>query len=242
MKSVLLLFLFLLFGSIAFAQTQPSEPPLISPDGKTLDAAYFKPKSLFYKLSWLDKDGKITREAVLNNVAAIDEAQKRLTYRQIRNDGKEDVSIAELPTLKPIHVSSVSKRQKIIYDYGGGQDLKIYIENEGKVDFDGNFKMPRQYFDGFLSEYLLGALPLKPGFTGQFDIYHGGKKKDATLVIKKVIKDVLPTNDGKFIPVYLVFVQSDTSEIVYSIDAQSREMLKSAVSLPDGSMFVKTKI
>ena len=51
MKPALLLFLFLLFGSIAFAQTQTGEPPLIAPDGKTLDAAYFKPKSLFYKLS-----------------------------------------------------------------------------------------------------------------------------------------------------------------------------------------------
>lgn len=242
MKSAFFLFLFLLASSNALAQTQAVEPPLIAPDGKTLEASYFKPKSLFYKLSWLDKDGKITREAVLNNVAEIDEAQKHLTYRQIRNDGKEDVSLAELPTLKPIRVSSVSKRQIIKYDYSGGQDLKIYIENEGKVDFDGNFKMPRQYFDGFLSEYLLGALPLKPGFTGQFDIYHGGKKKDATLFIKKVMKDVLASNDGKFIPVYLVFVQGDKSEIVYTIDAQSREMFKSAVSLPDGSMFVKTKI
>lgn len=178
----------------------------------------------------------------MNTVTEIDEKQKHLTYRQIRNDGKEDVSIVEFPTLKPIHVSSVSKHQKVVYDYSGGQDLKIYIENEGKVDFGGNFNMPRQYFDGFFSEYLLGALPLKPGFTGQFDIYHGGKKTEATLFIKKVMKDVLASNDGKFIPVYLVFVQSDKSEIVYSIDIPSRQILKSVVSLPDGSMFVKTLI
>lgn len=39
MKSVILLFIFLLFVSIAFAQAQTSESPLIAPDEKTLDAS-----------------------------------------------------------------------------------------------------------------------------------------------------------------------------------------------------------
>lgn len=242
MKTNLFFILLFLFGNSSITGAQTSESPLIAPDGKTLDANYFKPKSLFYKQTWLDKDGKITREVTINNITEIDSTQNRLVYKQIRSDGNIHTSVAELPMLKPISISSISPKTKTYYDYSNGQDLKVRIERNGKTEFDSTYKMPRPYFDAFLSEYLLGALPLKAGYSGQFDIYRSDIKRAGTTVIKKVIKDFIVSGGGKISPIFLVFVGSGDYEAIYSIDAQTKDVLKCIVSNPDGSTFLKVKI
>lgn len=223
-------------------KTADSEVPLIVPDGKTLDSAYFKPKSLFYKLTWLDKNNKIVREMTLNIVTEINAANNRLTFKQIRNDGKVDTSVAKLSTLEPVNVSSISATAKYIYDYSAGQVLKARIEQNGKVEFDGNYKMPRPYFDSFLTDHVLGALPLQPGYTAQFDLFRGDTKRDGTMIVRKVTKDALLSENGKIVPVFFVLVELGQFEYLYSIDMQTREILKCFVSSPDGSMFVRAKI
>ncbi|HEY5826188.1 MAG TPA: hypothetical protein VIT44_17580, partial [Cyclobacteriaceae bacterium] len=159
-----------------------------------------------------------------------------------RNDGKKDSSIAELSTLKPIYVSSASPGSKIIYDYSAGQSIKITSEKNGKVESNEKFMMPNAYFDGFLGEYLLGALPLKAGYTAQFEIYNGNKKQNSITLIKQVIEDVLITNHGKPIPVYLVIVDIADIEILYSIDKNTKEILKSVYSFGDGRYFIKSRV
>ena len=104
------------------------------------------------------------------------------------------------------------------------------------------FKMPRQYFDGFLSEYLLGALPLKRRILQVNSIFiSGGTENRGDAGHQKSYERRVGFKRRKIYSRLFGFrSESDKSEIVYSIDIQSREILKSVVSLPDGSMFVKT--
>ncbi len=227
---------FLLCGNSAFAQRT------ISPNDSTLNTAYFKNQSLFHKLTWLDSNGNITREATLNLVTRIDTVNHTMTYLQIRNDGKKDSSICEYPSLKPIFVSSVNGSDIFRYDYRGGNKVQVYIAVKDKPLYDTVFTMPKPYFDGFLAEYLLGALPLEKMQPLQFDIYRGDTKMNGTTVISKIHQDVLPTSTGKYTPVYVLTMVARTSEYLVYVDVQTRTVLKSVSPLPNGGFFVKARM
>jgi hypothetical protein len=42
--------------------------------------------------------------------------------------------------------------------------------NNGRVESDTSFILSSPFFDSYLTDYLFGALPLKPGYRGQFRI------------------------------------------------------------------------
>lgn len=192
---------------------------IIEPGGKSLNTAYFKPRVLFQKLTWLDKDGKIVGLATLNCITRIDSVNKKLIYFQIRNDGKKDSTIAEWPTLEPIYTSETS--------------------STGKLVFDHHKKDSVAYFDDFLSDYMIGALPLKPGYKAKFVVCSDHK---SVVTIKDVFTDVLPSGNAQPIEVWLVQANFAGFEVLYWIDKTSGDMLKSLFQFQDGSMFMKSKI
>lgn len=204
---------FVLFTVALHAQS------MVEPGGKELNTAYFKPRNIFQKLTWLDKDGRVVGLATLNCITRIDTVKGKLMYFQIRNDGKKDSTIAEWPTLAPIYTSETS--------------------SAGKIVFDHHQKDSVAYFDDFLSDYLIGALPLKPGYKGRF-IVCGDHKSVVT--IKDVFTDVLPSGNAQPIQVWLVQANFAGFDVLYWIDKTSGDMLKSLFQFQDGSMFMKSKI
>jgi hypothetical protein len=55
-----------------YAQTQ------LTPTAATFNQRYFRPRNVFQKLTWLDKDGKVLAERMLNLVTRVDSVQHRL--------------------------------------------------------------------------------------------------------------------------------------------------------------------
>jgi hypothetical protein len=220
----------------AFAQM------MLTPATASFNQRYFRPRSVFQKLTWLDNDGKVLSERMLNLVTRVDSAQHRLTFLQLRNDGHSDSSVAELPTLRPVSLLSKGKGPRITYDYRGGQTVKVFLEEKGKPNVVEAFLMPNPYFDGFLSEYLLGALPLKPGYTAQFDIYRGDTHKNGTVQIKNVTADFLVDATGQLRRVWRAVIASASIEAQFWIDPGTGELLKMIAPMPTGGFFIKTKV
>jgi hypothetical protein len=152
----------------------------INPGDTTIHYQYLKNQNVFHKLCWLDKNGKVVQEAVLNLITRIDTVKHTLTYIQLRNDAKKDSSVSTYPGLKPLYLLSRAGTDITRYDYSEGRDIKIHTEQKGKANYDGVFTMPDAYFDSFLSEYILGALPIEKLKPLQFEVYQGDTKKNGT--------------------------------------------------------------
>jgi hypothetical protein len=225
---------FLIF-TVAFVHAQET----VEPGSKALNQAYFKPASIFQKLSWIDKDGVVTRQATLNCITRIDSANMRLIYLQLRNDGKKDSTIVEWPSLKPLYTATFVGSKEFIYDYRGGNTVKNTTTQNGHVEKDTSFTIQSPYFDSYLTDYLFGALPLKPGYHGQFKI---GSGASAVVSIRDVFTDVLTTGTTSTLQAYVVIVDYNGYKVTYWLDKVSGEMLKSIYQGADGSIFMKSRI
>ncbi len=235
MKIICIIIVTVAAHSIAPAQS------VLTPDPSTFNQKYFKNQSIFQKLTWIDKDGKILREATLNLVTRIDTVNNnKLIHLQIRNDGKKDSTICELGSLKPIYTSSISKTQKFFYDYRGGMEVFI-IENTGKGDVKSNYKMPSPYFDGFITEYLIGALPLKKGYSAQFEFCRTDTKSKGSTKINRVYDDII-TNASDIRTAYVLEMESGNFTYLIWVDQKSNQILKAVFSLPNGGYFLKQRI
>jgi len=71
MRSLLSLFAALL--GFCYCHSQD----LIEPGGKGFSEAWFRPRSAFQKLTWLDKDGKMLGMATLHCITRIDSSAGR---------------------------------------------------------------------------------------------------------------------------------------------------------------------
>lgn len=211
----------------------------IEPNGKGINQGYLVPRNIFQKLIWLDKDGHYLWTATLNCVTRVDSVHKRLTYLQIRNDGHKDSTVVEWPGLKPVYTSSVTGNHVTVYDYQAGDRVRTLATVNGKTETDSTVSLSPSSFDSFLTDYLIGAIPLKRGFEGSFTVYSGAA---VTVRIKDVFIDVLFAPDGKPVETYLVNVDFNGYKILYWIDRQTGEMLKCITPTPDGRIFMKTKI
>jgi hypothetical protein len=192
---------------------------LIEPGGKGFNEAWFKPRSIFQKLTWLDKDGKMLGMATLHCITRIDSSAGKLIYLQIRNDGKKDSTITEWPSLRPLYTASFAGGRTEVYDHRPQDTCHC--------------------FDDFMGDYLMGALPLKPGYHGQF--FACGHDK-VTVLIKDVRRDVLTSGNGQPLAVNLVMVNYNGFDTMYWIDPANGEILKFIFTSKDGSVFMKSKI
>lgn len=233
MRLLLLLPLFILPFRPLLAQEK------IEPGSEKLNQAYFRPGSIFQKLSWFDKAGVLTRQATLNCVTKIDTINKKLIYLQIRNDGKKDSTVVEWPGLKPVYTATFTGTKVFVYDYRGGDRVKNTVFQNGRVESDTSFAIIVPYFDSYLTDYLFGALPLKPGYHGQFRIGSGG---NGMVTIKDVFTDVLSSGNGSTVQAYVALVEYNGYNVTYWIDKGSGEMLKSIYQGADGSIFMKSRI
>ncbi|WP_046242589.1 DUF3108 domain-containing protein [Hymenobacter terrenus] len=238
MNYILISLLWLAGAASAVAQT----PAHLVPAAQLFNQRYFRPRNVFVKLTWLDKNAQVQKERVLNLVTRVDSANHRLTFLQLRNDGKRDSSVAELPTLRPVYVGSVGAGQKVAFDYRGGLAIKVLLERNGKIELNEGFTMPQPYFDGYLSEYLLGALPLRPGYTAEFESYSAELRRNSVTRIKRVTADALAGPGGQFVRAHHVTLAANGLEAEYWLDATTGEFLRSVFAQPDGSLFIKTKI
>jgi len=213
----------------------------INPGDTTIHHQYLKNQSVFHKLCWLDKNGKVLQEAVLNLVTRIDTVKHTITHIQLRNDAKKDSSVSTYPGLKPLYLLSRTGADITRYDYSEGHNIKIHTQQKGKV-YDGVFTMPHAYFDSFLSEFILGALPIEKLKPLQFEVYQNDTKKNGVIEITKILTDVLLTFNGNNTPVYVLNMKSGAYEFVVYVDQRSRQVLKTVFALPGGGYFTKSLI
>ena len=226
-----------ILSALSFVSTHAQEK--IEPGSNTLNQSYLKPRNIFQKLSWFDKDGVLTNQAVLNCITKVDTINKKLIYLQIRNDGKKDSTIAEWPTLKAIYTSTVAGNKTFVYEHHEGRNVKNITTSNGRVESDTSFTVASPYFDSYLTDYLIGALPLKPGYHGQFRI---GVPGTAAVTIKDVFVDVITSANSQPIQAYVVQVDYNGYNVTYWIDKASGEMLKSIFLAANGSIFMKSKV
>ena len=55
------------------------------------------------------------------------------------------------------------------YDFRGDNSVRVFNTNNGKVVADSTASMPAGAFDSYLTDYLIGALPLKAGYVAQLN-------------------------------------------------------------------------
>jgi hypothetical protein len=125
------------------------------------------------------------------------------------------------------------------YDYRSGNGVKVLSVNNGKVLIDSMAQLQAGSFDSYLTDYLIGALPLKLGYTTELSTNSGSTY---TIRVKQVMNDVLLSPNGQPVPIWLVYVNSNGYDILYWVDKTTHEMLKSVVSMPNGGVFMKSKI
>ena len=213
----------------------------INPGDTTIHYQYLKNQSVFHKLCWLYKNGKVLQEAVLNLVTRIDTVKHTITHIQLRNDAKKDSSVSTYPGLKPLYLLSRAGADITRYDYSEGHNIKIHTEQKGKV-YDGVFAMPHDYFDSFLSEYILGALPIEKLKPLQFEVYQADTKKNGVIEITKILMDVFLMPNGNNTPVYVLNMKSGVYEFLVYVDQRSRQVLKTVFALPGGGYFTKSLV
>ncbi|HEY4109943.1 hypothetical protein [Puia sp.] len=204
-----------------------------------IDRAYLVNRSVFQRLSWIDPSGHLTASATLNCVTLIDSVHQHLIYLQLRNDGKRDSTVAHWPDLKPVYTSTTAGSHRESYDFQSGNGVKVFCTANGKVVADSMAKLSPASFDSYLTDYLIGALPLKAGYTTQFTTNSG---QTFAVRIKEVMTDVVFSPNGQPVEIWLVHVESNGYNILYWVDKSTREMLKSVIALADGSVFMKSKI
>lgn len=228
-------------GSSASHGSSPGQSSFdeVSPGSKSINVAYLRPRSVFQKLSWFDSTGRLMAVATLNCVTKIDTPQGKLIYLQIRNDGKRDSTIADWPNLKPVYTASRGGNQELIYDHHGGNMVRTSVLKNGARTHDTSYAMPSPFFDAYLTDYLFGALPLRPGYHAKF-ITGGDSPGEVT--IREVYTDLLPSGDGKSVQAYLLDVGFTNFNVLYWIDKSSGDLLKSIYQFGDGRMFMKSKI
>jgi len=192
---------------------------LITSGSKDFNKAFFKSRSVFQKLTWLDKDGKMVGMATLHCITRIDSAGGKLIYLQLRSDGKKDSTIVDWPSLHPLYTSSSVSGTSTVYDHR-------------HQDVEG-------CFDDYMGDNLLGAIPLRPGYRCKF---HVCGQDISTVTIDDVYKDVLPSGNGQPLAVYIVRVNYSGFETLYWIDPANGDLLKSVYTYKDGSVFMKSKI
>jgi hypothetical protein len=214
----------------------------INPGDTTIHYQYLKNQNVFHKLCWLDKNGKVIQEAVLNLITRIDTVKHTLTYIQLRNDAKKDSSVSTYPGLKPLYLLSRAGTDITRYDYSEGHDIKVHTEQKGKANYDGVFTMPDAYFDSFLCEYILGALPIEKLKPLQFEVYQGDTKKEGIIQITKIMTDVFLMPNGNNTPVFVLNMKNGVYEFLVYVDQRSRQVLKTVFALPRGGYFTKSLI
>jgi hypothetical protein len=220
-----------------FLFSDSSAQDTITPGSSSINQQYLRSRSVFQKLSWFDSTGRLVGQATLNLITRIDSINKKLIFLQIRHDGKKDSTIAEWPSLRPIYTSTTTKNQVLVFDYHEGSTARTSIIKDGKKGPDSTYTIPYPYFDDYLTEYLYGALPLKPGYHAQFTASSG-----ASVRIKDVCTDILISGDAHTIQTYLVQVEYASSKSLYWIDKSSGEIVKAVYQLPQGYMFMKSRI
>jgi len=228
--------LFLLLPAGLTAAAQEATVHVGSPE---INRDYLVNRSVFQRLSWIDGSGRLIGSATLNCVTWIDSVKKRLIYLQLRNDGKRDSTVSQWPDLKPIYTSETAGAHKDSYDYRSGNGVRVLSTNNGEVVVDSTAQLSAGAFDSFLTDYLIGALPLKVGYTTEFKTNSGSAYN---VRIKQVMNDMLFSPNGQPVPIWLVQVNSNGYEILYWVDKTTHEMLKSVVTMPNGGVFMKSKI
>lgn len=231
--STFLLLIVLLMSTCIQAQT--------AKDGANFDQGYFKNKTVFHKLTWIDKNGSISREATLKLTAQIDSVQKKFIYTQVRNDGKKDSTICELGSLNPIYTVSKVRDQSFVYDYSTAGFATYKVVKNGKVASEDKIKTTSRYYDGFISEYMLGALPLKVGYSFKFETFRADLKRNSETSIDNTFLEVL-NNGNSATLVYVLSIKSEGLSYMVWVDKKSKEVLKAVFPLPDGGAFVKERI
>jgi hypothetical protein len=235
-KSLLTGIIFTLINQLSIAQTN------IAPGDTAIHYQYLKSRNVFQKLSWLNKDGQIMREAVLNLVTRIDTVKHTITHLQIRNDAKKDSSVSTYPGLKPLYLLSLAAKSKTEYDYRAGTIVKVHDEQNGKVTFDGSATLTYDYFDPFLSEFIISGLPLEKLKPIKFNIFKGDTRTIGSIEISKILPDVILLPNGNTTPVFVLNMKSGPYEYLVYVDKRSRQMLKTVFGLPNGGYFIKALI
>jgi hypothetical protein len=241
MKSKLTILIGILSCSFASAQNMPVQAQdTIEPGSKSLNRQYLQLRNVFEKLSWFDSSGNLVRQRVLNLVTRVDSLNKQLIFLQIRNDGYKDSTISEWPSLKPVYTEENLWGALSDFDHRAGNSIRLTKLKNGKTESDTSFTVGSPHFDGFLTDYLLGALPLKPGYHGRFVL---GGSHVTTVTIKDVFTDELIAGDGHAIQANMVLVDFNNKvKVMYWFDKFTGEMLKSISRADDGTVFMKSKI
>ncbi|HEY0744413.1 MAG TPA: hypothetical protein VGD40_23265 [Chryseosolibacter sp.] len=196
-----------------------------------------KSREGFYKISWVTS--KTTREATLKDVIRVDSIKGTITHLQIRNDNKVDSSVASLSTLAPIFTSTKSKTSESTFIFGANR-ISYIIRNAGVAAETGEDKVSENYFDPFFGEYLIGHLPLKPGYKASLPFYTA--KKGVTFwEILDVSLDALPSPDGKLTLLTMLKINVGGVSGTIWVDLSAREVIKVVYPIPDG-VFIKHKI
>jgi hypothetical protein len=223
--------------AIACAKAQD----MIEPGSKSINPQYLQPRNVFEKLSSFDSTGKLTGQGTLNLVTRIDSNRRTLTYLQIRNDGKKDSTVMEWPSLRPLYSETFSHGREFIFDYRAGATTRVSVVNNGKKESDTTYAFKFPFFDFTVVDYLLGSLPLQPGYHGSFKLVAGGSDS-VTAVVKDVFADMLLSGDGHAVLVNLVLVEYNGLRMLYWIDKATGEILKSVFQTGERNIIVKAKI
>jgi hypothetical protein len=97
---------------------------------------------------------------VLNIVTRIDTVKHIITFLQMRNDSKKDSSVSAYPGLIPLSLVSKGNSFNNRYDYYP-DGVSVHAEKKGQLVIEGRKPVKKGYFDSYMSELILSALPVE---------------------------------------------------------------------------------
>jgi len=211
----------------------------LSPGDTALHPGYIKDRNVFQKLVWMDSTGATTHTAILNLITKVDTIKHTVTYLQIRNDGKRDSSVSTYPGLEPVYLSTKGAQFMETYDYRKKGVVGIHTEKGGKVTYDGELALAAKYFESFLTDVVMTALPVETMKPLQYFFYNTNLKQLTAYEIIKINADVLLGLNGNNTPIYILTVRSGKNEFLVYMDKKTHQTLKTAFVAENGSSFVK---
>lgn len=240
MRNILVIFLSI-FSTNLFSQY------LIKPGDQVLNLKVLTNYKINCRMQFLDTDGNIKYESIIEKKAVVNKSAKQFTLvqtRSIPNDKIIDSTIADLQSLAPIRMSmhSDSKNQEMSLQFLGKQ-IKAFANKQGKKT-DTAHTINEPYFDSNLLEQILGIIKYEKDSVFKLNTYAFEAGGLDSYIIKNKGKEVISLNNTDLQTWHIIVYQQKSMDmgnkqgIEFWIDPHRSLVVKQLIDYKNRGQFI----
>jgi hypothetical protein len=237
-QTLAILFIFLLITAFSKAQ---NDTIVVNYGDKLIDASFFENYTNEWKMSFFDKDNKLTKVQRWTDFGNIYKKNSQVYFHRIQeiyNDKDSLLTLylntAKIPSLKPVQNATFSTNGTFNYSEFKAEKVKIKgILNPKKLDLKQALKTLKiSVYDWTLYGTLLASLDLKVGNVYTLPVFSMQNKNNYSSLIVSVLKeDTIETLSHKTFKTYKI----DTNNgLVFWVTKQKPYVIQLIYTLPNG--------